>query len=208
MNKSGEKIAEIKHPFRNNHTLLSGNFSNGTFQFYYGPGSKKKEGDVGAFIVDPDSEELKDQIRYDLRVSKAEVFMGNLSDDNAVYSIISVRGSNTIRIANLNGEKDPEINVYTAPALLEKEFRNKTFAKGGYFLKKDPVVYAMKYLIKNYTIWEDKFFDLINMAMHECFELEGMKTAKGKEIKFNDSAYKSSIMTTPYIFIRFLSGFS
>ena len=48
----------------------------------------------------------------------------------------------------------------------------RKLSKGGYFLKKDPVVYSMKYLIKNYTIWEDKFFNLINMAMHECFDLE------------------------------------
>lgn len=125
INKEGEEVTEIRHPFRCRPTLFAGNFSNGTFQFYYEPRKKKKEGDVAAFVIDAKGEKLKEQMRYDLRASNSEVFIGNFSDDKAVYSIISVRGSNTIRIAHLNGEKDPEINTYNAPTLLEKEFRNQ-----------------------------------------------------------------------------------
>lgn len=119
-------------------------------------------------------------------------------EDQDFFSLVLM--APTVGIALANGS----VSLFEELALNKKA---RKLSRGGYFLKKDPVVYAMKYLIKNYTIWEDKFFDLINIAMHECFDLESMKTTKGKEVEFNDSTYKSNIMTTPYIFIRFLSAF-
>ncbi len=124
IDKQGNKLKEIRHPFKYKPPVFAGNFSNGTFQFYYEPRSRKKEGDVGAFIVDPASDELKQQLRYDLRASRSEEFMGHFSDENAVYSIISVRSSNTIRVVSLTGEPNPETTTYTSPAILEKDFRS------------------------------------------------------------------------------------
>ena len=106
----------------------------------------------------------------------------------------------TVGIALANGS----VSLFEELALNKKA---RKLSKGGYFLKKDPVVYAMKYLIKNYTIWEDKFFGLINLAMHQSFDLEGMKTGKVEEIEFDDATYKRAVMSTPYILIRYLSSF-
>ncbi|MEQ9422799.1 MAG: hypothetical protein RJQ09_00170 [Cyclobacteriaceae bacterium] len=106
----------------------------------------------------------------------------------------------TVGIALANGS----VSLFEELALNKKA---RKLSKGGYFLKKDPVVYAMKYLIKNYTVWEDKFFGVIKLAMKETFDIEGMKKASVPEIDFDAAEYNWAIMNTPYIFVRFISAF-
>ena len=153
------------------------------------------EYEVEFMMEDPKIQEATFELKKDFVKTEAPYL--EISDQD-FFSLVMM--APTVGIALANGS----VSLFEELALNKKA---RKLSKGGYFLKKDPVVYAMKYLIKNYTIWEDKFFDLINMAMHECFDLEGMKTAKGQEIEYNDSAYKSAIMSTPYIFIRFISSF-
>ena len=45
----------------------------------------------------------------------------------------------------------------------------RKLSKGGYFLKKDPVVYAMKFLLDKYDIWEARFFEVLRLAMGRSF---------------------------------------
>ncbi len=153
------------------------------------------EYEVEFMIEDPAIQKATFELKKDFIKTEAPYLE---IEDQDFFSLVLM--APTVGIALANGS----VSLFEELALNKKA---RKLSKGGYFLKKDPVVYAMKYLIKNYTIWEDKFFDLINMAMHECFDLESMKTAGGKKVEFDDSVYKAAIMITPYIFIRFLSSF-
>lgn len=117
--------------------------------------------------------------------------------DQDFFSLVMM--APTVGIALANGS----VSLFEELALNKKA---RKLSKGGYFLKKDPVVYAMKYLIKNYTVWEDKFFNVIKIAMKESFDLEGMKGG-ADAVEFDDNSYKQAVMQTPYIFIRFIASF-
>ncbi len=58
----------------------------------------------------------------------------------------------TVGIALANGS----VSLFEELALNKKA---RKLSKGGYFLKRDPVVDGMKYLIKDFDIWRNKFFE-------------------------------------------------
>ena len=75
-------------------------------------------------------------------------------------------------------------------------------------MKKDPVVYAMKFLIKNYYNWSDRFFDVLKLTIKETcpFEsLEKVAVDPGKEVDYK--VYKEAVLHSPYILIRFIASF-
>ena len=75
-------------------------------------------------------------------------------------------------------------------------------------MKKDPVVYAMKFLLKKYDIWSDKFFHVLNVAMHTSFDMASMEKESfdhDKEVTTED--YRREVLDTPYILIRFIASF-
>ena len=51
---------------------------------------------------------------------------------------------------------------------LQKKARK--LSKGGFFLSKDPVADAMKYLIKKFDQWEDEFYSSIKSVFYILFE--------------------------------------
>jgi len=106
----------------------------------------------------------------------------------------------TVGIALANGS----VSLFEELALNKKA---RKLSKGGYFMKKDPVVYGLKFLIKKYDAWEDKFFSLIKTIMHELldFSILSKDFDSNKEVSYQE--YKLAILQTPYIFIRFLSSF-
>ena len=153
------------------------------------------EYEVELMIEDSKIQEATFELKKDFIKTEAPYL--EISDQD-FFSLVMM--APTVGIALANGS----VSLFEELALNKKA---RKLSKGGYFLKKDPVVYAMKYLIKNYTIWEDKFFALIKLAMRESFNLEEMKTGDGQNIEFDDNMYKKSVMNTPYIFIRFIASF-
>ena len=124
IDKTGNQLAEIRHSFKYEPSILAGNYVNGAFQFYYVPRSRKKEGTLAAFIVDPAKDQLKDQIRYDLLTSRSEEIIGHFKDEQSLYLVISVKNGNIIRVVNLEGAPDPEMHTYSVPPPVEKIFSN------------------------------------------------------------------------------------
>ena len=95
-------------------------------------------------------------------------------------------------------------------SLLEEMALNKkarTISKGGYYLKKDPVVYAMSFLVKNAPKWEDRFFQTIKLAMAKSFDRSLIDGEGQDSIKISDREFKKRLMNAPYMFIRFLHSF-
>ena len=106
----------------------------------------------------------------------------------------------TVGIALANGS----VSLWEELALNKKA---RKLSKGGYFMKKDPVVHGLKFLIKRYDQWEEKFFDLIKLTMNRLFDKQGLERGFDTSAEVSYGEYKKEVLNTPYIFIRFLSSF-
>ncbi len=141
-------------------------------------------------IENPKIQEATFELKKDFVKTEAPYL--EISDQD-FFSLVMM--APTVGIALANGS----VSLFEELALNKKA---RKLSKGGYFLKKDPVVYAMKYLIKNYTVWEDKFFNVIKISMGESCDIESMTTGRG-----GVATYKQAVMQTPYIMIRFMASF-
>lgn len=100
---------------------------------------------------------------------------------------------------------DGTISLFEEIALNKKA---RKLSKGGYFMKKDPVVYAMKFLIKNYFNWSDKFFGVLKVAINSACNLENVTQRRidtTGEVDYG--AYRKEVLNAPYILIRFIASF-
>ncbi|MFT4740202.1 MAG: hypothetical protein ACJAT1_002375 [Marivirga sp.] len=82
---------------------------------------------------------------------------------------------------------------------LQKKARK--LSKGGFFLSKDPVADGMKYLIKNFPNWEQKFYQAIYDIFDVLFTKEEILIANNEAL-----SYEQRIMKAPYLMVRFLSS--
>lgn len=82
---------------------------------------------------------------------------------------------------------------------LQKKARK--LSKGGFFLSKDPVADGMKYLIKGFDKWEQRFYQAIYDIFHMLFSEEDIKAANDGSL-----SYEFKIMQAPYLMVRFLSA--
>lgn len=100
---------------------------------------------------------------------------------------------------------DGKVSLFEELALNKKARKLST---GGYFLKKDPVVYAMKFLLKNYDTWSEKFMAVLKVAIETTFHQEGMeKKTFDEEEQVDYDEYKKEVLQTPFILIRFIASF-
>lgn len=107
----------------------------------------------------------------------------------------------TIGIAMADGN----ISFFEEMALNKKA---RKLSKGGYFMKKDPVVYAMKYLIKNYYNWSDRFFEVLKTTIKTTVNTDNLSLKSFDESKEVDyGAYKKAVLEAPYLLIRFIASF-
>lgn len=119
--------------------------------------------------------------------------------DHDFFSLIMMAPTVGIALA------DGTVSLFEELALNKKA---RKLSRGGYFMKKDPVVYAMKFLLKKYDIWAEKFFHVLNLAMHASFNMEEMEKAdfnENEEVTYGE--YKNTVLNTPYILIRFIASF-
>ncbi|MEQ8581365.1 MAG: hypothetical protein RIC30_02985 [Marinoscillum sp.] len=119
--------------------------------------------------------------------------------DHDFFSLIMMAPTVGIALA------DGTVSLFEELALNKKA---RKLSKGGYFMKKDPVVYAMKFLLKKYDIWSDKFFNVLKVAMHVSFDMERLEKKKfDEEAEVTYPEYKKAVLNTPYILIRFIASF-
>lgn len=119
--------------------------------------------------------------------------------DHDFFSLIMM--APTIGVALSDGS----VSLFEELALNKKA---RKLSKGGYFMKKDPVIYAMKYLLKKYDLWYEKFFNVLRLAMRGSFDMEALEREVFEENSNVDyAAYRRVVLNTPYILIRFLSTF-
>ncbi|MBV6646901.1 MAG: hypothetical protein KI790_15700 [Cyclobacteriaceae bacterium] len=120
-------------------------------------------------------------------------------NDHDFFSLVMM--TPTVGIALANGS----VSLFEELALNKKA---RKLSKGGYFMKKDPVVYAMKFLIKKYDDWSDKFFGVLQQAIESSFHYEGIEKATlDSNVEVTYESYKREVLRTPYILIRFIASF-
>ncbi|MDH5609407.1 MAG: hypothetical protein OEY56_08005 [Cyclobacteriaceae bacterium] len=119
--------------------------------------------------------------------------------DHDFFSLVMM--APTIGIALANGN----LSLFEELALNKKA---RKLSKGGYFMKKDPVVYAMKFLIRKYEQWCGKFYQLLRLSVESSFHYEGIEKEKFDEDKpVSYEEYKRTVLRQPYILIRFIASF-
>ncbi|MFK7952510.1 MAG: hypothetical protein AB8B73_06660 [Ekhidna sp.] len=120
-------------------------------------------------------------------------------NDEDFFSLIVM--TPTIGIALADGN----ISFFEEMALNKKA---RKLSKGGYFLKKDPVIYAMKFLVKNYFEWDDKFLNVLKVAMNSACGLDKIAQKQTNHTgKVDYEAYKKEVLNSPYLLIRFIASF-
>jgi len=153
------------------------------------------ENEVASLIID-------DQVRQlvlDLRKSfvKEEAPYLEISDHDFL-SLILVTPSLGIALAN------GSVSLFEEMALNKKA---RKLSKGGYFLKKDPVVVAMGFLIKHYDKWESRFYEAIHIMMTKLFNKEEMIKGHSGDTELSEEQFCLLGLKAPFGFIRAITSF-
>ncbi len=106
----------------------------------------------------------------------------------------------TIELALANGS----ISLMEEMAINQKA---RKFSKGGYFLQSDPVVYTMKFYIKNFNEWRDKFYDLLCEVIQLSCDLNQLTVFDEHEERVSDFEFERNLLHAPYIFAQYMSTF-
>jgi len=106
----------------------------------------------------------------------------------------------TVGVALANGS----VSLFEEMALNKKA---RKLSKGGYFLKKDPIVFALKYVIKRYDMWGDEFLKVIRKIMEHSLDIQSLEKDFDKSAEISMAQYRREVLKSPYIFIRFVSSF-
>jgi len=88
---------------------------------------------------------------------------------------------------------------------LNKKARKLSF--GGYFMKKDPVVSAMGFLINHYDKWKDKFYTLLTELMEIGLDLDTLRQQKVSDEDLTPNTFRKELLKAPYGFVRFMASF-
>lgn len=154
------------------------------------------EYEIESMIEYPEVKQATTELKKDFLKTEAPYLEIN---DEDFFSLIIM--APTIGIAMADGK----ITLFEEMALNKKA---RKLSKGGYFMKKDPVVYAMKFLIKNYYNWSDKFMEVLKTTINVTCginELDlGPPPGEG-DIDYN--VYRQAVLHSPYLLIRFIASF-
>jgi len=151
--------------------------------------------EITIILEDPEVLESVQKLKSDFRKKEAPYL--DISDHDFLSLIIMMP---SISISLSTGE----ISLLEEMALNKKA---RTISKGGYYLKKDPVVYAMSFLVKNASEWEDRFFQTIKLAMAKSFDNSLIEGEDLDSTTISEREFKKRLMNAPYMFIRFLHSF-
>ena len=82
----------------------------------------------------------------------------------------------------------------------------RRFSRGGAFLRKDPVVHAMNWLINGYDRWEERFLEVLKKIMYLTFDKDHLVIDDNIDEK-DPELFHRVVLKTPYIFVKYLKAF-
>lgn len=153
------------------------------------------ENEISSLIIDPEIKKVTQNLKDEF-IEKEAPFL-ELSDHDFL-SLILLTPSVGIALANNS------ISLMEEMALNKKA---RKYSKGGYFLKKDPVVNAMGYLIKHYETWSDVFYGHIKTLLEQLINREELMKSNIDDDNVTDEEYCVEILKSPFILVRALSSF-
>ena len=153
------------------------------------------ENEISSLIIDPEIKKVTESLKEEF-IEKEAPFL-ELSDHDFL-SLILLTPSVGIALAN------------NSVSLMEEMALNKKarkYSKGGYFMKQDPVVSAMGYLIKHYDSWSGVFFAHIKIVIGQLIDREELMKSNIDDDNVTDEEYCVEILKAPFILVRALSSF-
>lgn len=153
------------------------------------------ENEIGALILDPDIKESTEKLREKFIEEEAPFLEISIHD---FLSLILITPSVGIALAN------SKVSLMEEMALNKKA---RKYSKGGYFLKKDPVVTAMGYLIKHYDIWSEIFYAHIKKLVGLMLDKEELMKSNIDALDITDEQYCVELLKSPFVLVRFISSF-
>ncbi len=153
------------------------------------------ENEIGALILDTEIKAATKKLKEEF-IEKEAPFL-EISDHDFL-SLILLTPSVGIALANNSVSLMEEI------ALNRKA---RKYSKGGYFMKQDPVVTAMGFLIKHYDAWSDTFYAHIKHMIALTVDIGQLMKSEVDLEGATDEEYAVEVLKAPFIFIRFVSSF-
>jgi hypothetical protein len=153
------------------------------------------ENEIGALILDPDIKESTEKLKQDFIEEEAPYL--EISDHDFL-SLILLTPSVGIALANSS------ISLMEEMALNKKA---RKYSKGGYFLKKDPVVNAMGYLIKHYDVWSEIFYAQLKKLIWLMLNKDELMNSNIDAPGVTDEQYCVELLKAPFVLVRFISSF-
>ncbi len=132
-----------------------------------------------------------------LRFKEEEVSLLEMNNHDFLSLIILTP---VLDIALANGS----ISLMEEMAINQKA---RKMSKGGFFLQADPVVYALKYCIKSFDKWKDRFYDFLVETMKTAVNFKELKIMNGHSERVLDFEFEKNLFQAPYIFAQFMSTF-
>jgi len=153
------------------------------------------ENEIGALILDPDIKEATEKLREEFIEQEAPFLEISVHD---FLSLILMTPSVGIALANSS------ISLMEEMALNKKA---RKYSKGGYFLKQDPVVTAMGYLIKHYDIWSEIFYAHLKKLIGLMLAKDELMNSSIDAPDTTDEQYCVELLKSPFVLVRFISSF-
>lgn len=150
------------------------------------------ENEVSLMIEDPEIQNRVQQLK--LNFMRKEAPYMEISDHDFLSLTLLVPAIG-VAYANNNISLKEELN-------LNKKARK--LSKGGYFIKKDPVVVVMQFLIKKFPDWENRFLEVLKAIIFRLLDKEALQALSQPH---EEVPFEREIINAPYIFVRFLSCF-
>lgn len=78
----------------------------------------------------------------------------------------------------------------------------RQLSRNSYFVRKDPVVHAMKYLVVHFSDWEDQFYEVIKLMIEELFKKNNVH--KEDLVKQHQLEDEELILANPPLFVKLI----
>jgi hypothetical protein len=153
------------------------------------------ENEIDALISDSRIKEITNQLREEF-VENCAPYLEITDHDFLSLAILTP----TLGVALANGS----VSLIEEMALNKKA---RKLSKGGYWMKKDPVISAMGHFIDNFDEWSGKFLDYLKLVMDRSYNKEDLMDSHVDGPEVSDEDFVIEVLKAPFIFIRFLSSF-
>ncbi|MCB0504461.1 MAG: hypothetical protein KDC58_03065 [Cyclobacteriaceae bacterium] len=153
------------------------------------------ENEVSALINFPHIKEETARLKERFIQEEAEFL--EISDHDFLSLVLLTP---SVGLALANGS----VSLFEEMALNKKA---RKLSKGGYWMKKDPVVFAMENLIDGYDKWSTIFYNHIKMVMEKTIHVDALKEPGFSLDTINEENQCMHVLKSPFILIRFLTSF-